>query len=379
MSRFKYYSLNDLSLKASLDRVEFLLIDVKFSEEKDLLDVLEYYNVYKLVESIKSVEPMHEIIDEVKLKTLLKSISKYFNLKTKQDVINDFNSFASDFSGDCEGDRELISYFDDYLSCFEKYKLNKKIDDSDFEILCSIESIPIHFYLRTGYFAQIYPTQLKSRFLSKEKNFELLLLNFTDRENKYKFPQEISKDEYSELCIRYINSEDSNINYIKLLVHGIKGISVFFDLTHNISAMAEKKYKEEKDRISDTDSVIRFSNTIEVYTDYTEYINSNTLFKSLIDLEWLRQNNDKYSLLSFCRSFKYLFIDQSIIGLCSFPNSEMSIIERSLGVGTNNYYKCGSLFSNKNCLILYTIDLYQNILKQEFDLSIEKLLEYFFW
>lgn len=378
MDRFKFYTINDLSLNFAYDRINELLENIEFDEDILLIDVLEYYNVYRLVENIKEKDTNHNFVDEQKQKDIKSFIAKYFNKKNKSNIIQDFNSFNKNVKDDNENRERLIQYFDDYLVCFEKYKLHNKIEEGDFEKILELESIPFYHYLVSPYFSSKYPEQIKKVFLLIPSNFELVISGFTDRGKQYNLPGSIQSDEYSQLCIDYIESDCVNLSYLEMVLNGIKGINKYFKLTPNIRFRAKNRYQEEMNRLRLMESTTYYNTVLEIHTKYTEYISSHSTYKALIDEDWLKKNCDPYSLLSYFRSVNFFLVDQFYLGLCSYPNCEMDIFEKTFGTRTKRNYEAGAHFYNKNALLLSFIHHYQEFLRSDLDTSLELVLQYFF-
>ncbi|WP_415368084.1 hypothetical protein [Erysipelothrix rhusiopathiae] len=378
MGRYKFYTINDRGMNFPYDRINELLESIELDEDILLIDVLEYYNIYRLVENIKENDSNHKLVDEHKQKNIKSFIAKYFNTKNKSDIIQDFNAFNKNVKEDFENKERLIQYFDDYLICFEKYKLHSKIEEVDFEKILELESIPIRYYLVSSYFSKIYPEQIKKNILSKPSNFKLVISGFINGGEKYNFPSIISSKEYSQLCKDYINSEGVNPNYLQILFKGVSGINGYFDLTPNIQLRAKKRYQEIMNELMKSENTIHYKNSFTIFKNYEEYISCDSIYKALMDVDWLINNSDSYSLLSYFRAVNYFFIDEFYLGLCSYPNFEMDIFEKIFGVRTKRHYEVGSHFNNKNFLLKNFIHAYQNFLSNNLDSSLELVLQYYF-
>ncbi|NTJ69595.1 hypothetical protein HQ903_07140 [Enterococcus faecium] len=222
---------------------------------------------------------------------------------------------------------------------------------------------------------------MKKFFLENPSNFELLLSNYSLDGANYYIPNNITKDEMYQFCEKYIESEFTNLNYVRLIGHGIKGLREL-NIDAKLKLKARKRSEELEEEYFNKESDLKSSRTehrIIVYLEKEQYDKSMADFKSLIDLKYLKKENYPENLLEYMMYFYYFFTDNWILNLCSFPNLESSTISRVFsGVHTKKYYETSSYFINKNHLVLLTFKAYQEKLKEISNSRIEELLVYFF-
>ncbi|MBC1603089.1 hypothetical protein HB903_14320, partial [Listeria welshimeri] len=214
-------------------RLKELIKSSEDMETNNLLDMLEVYNILKFMS--KETYPINLSDKQIKeTKSILnKKLNQFFCELSKQDGLEFFEYFFAQNNPDLGGnivkytDMDKYSntlYKEDFLECFEKYKLDVKISENDMIGFFKEYEIPVEYFLKTNYFVKHYPVVMKDIFLAKARNFELVLNNYTPSENRYFIPNNITKDEMYKLCELYIKGETADLNYLYLIRQGIQGI-----------------------------------------------------------------------------------------------------------------------------------------------------------
>lgn len=385
MERVKYYSNNDLSINWQLDRFAELLDSLNSRQEETLIDILELYNILLFLENKVYPRNYSTVEIENSKKTIHKILGKYFGSKKSDEILTDLNYLFSPLTNDDSNktdDYVRVQYREDYLKCFEKYKLHNKFEEKDFEKFINENDLTVYHLLNTNYFSCVYPNLVKSLFLKEPKNFELLVNNYISEKYNYFIPKEITKDEMYKLAEEYIESNDVNSNYLNLLEQNIKGV-IELNIDAKLKLKATKKNKKLYDDLflnKDGEFVSNgIKTTLGVFTNNQEYRDSSIDFKSVIDIDWIKENSQPEELLTYIMYMDYLFNDNWIINLCSFPNLESSTLVRTFsGMKTLRHYETSFYFENKNKLILMSFNVLQEFLKRENNTRIEELLLYFF-
>lgn len=391
MERVKFYGLSDLSTPFHFDRIKNIIENSEKVEVANLLNILEIYNVLKFIKN--EVYPSSLTEEDLKkaMRTFNKSISIFFNKISRNDILQSFEYFFSPEeveeniikkSESTELDKYSHTLFrEDFLECFEKYKLNEKISEDDLDGSIQNYSIPIFYFLKTQYYIREFPLIMKKIFLGNSSNFELLLSNYTLDRSVYFIPNNITKDEMYKFCELYIGSEFANLNYIRLIGKGINGLKEL-SIDAKLQLKARKRSKEIEEKLfhgKNTSISKGMEFRLGVYIDKESYEKSELIFKSLVDLEYLERENYPENLLEYMMYFDYFFTDNWISNLPSFPNLESSTFSRAFsGIYTKKYYEITSYFTNKNFLVLLTFKVFQEKIKEITGSRIEELLVVFF-
>jgi len=388
MTRVKFYGLSDLSIYFHLDRIKSIVEISETLEVDNLLDTLEIYNVLKFINNKIYPSSLTEMDVKTAKNRINKIINIYFCKLSKEDILQSFQYFFS--SGELEEnilkqtekkelDKHSRTLFrDDFLECFEKYKLEKKISENNLHECIENYSIPVFYFLKSQYFIHEFPLLMKKTFLENPSNFELLLSNYSLDGSNYYIPSNITKDEMYQFCEMYIGYEFANLNYIRLIGHGINGLNELY-IDAKLKLKARRRSAEIEKEMFNTESNLINKGSIVIYTDKEDYYQSKLNFKTLVDLKYLEKEHDPENLLEYIMYFDYFFTDNWILNLCSFLNLESSTLGRLFsGIHTKKYYEISPYFTNKNNLILLTFKVYQEKIKEISNSRIEELLAYFF-
>lgn len=390
MKRIKYYSPSDLSIGFHFERFRELIKKYKNLDYSNIIRIVEIYNALKFIEMKIFVNEIS--IEEMKVasKVFKKKLNQFFKEVDKQDISDffrlfflweniDFYEYRSEkiiFEDNVDKNNYQI-YRKDFIECFEKYKLHEIINEKELQDIIEKYEISIEFFLRTNYFIDNYSSLIRKKYLESSKNIELLLTNYIDEGRIISIPSSVSNKELYQLCERYIESEHADLNYLRIVSNGIQGFKEFV-INPKIKAKAKKRAEQIETKIlADKEHV--FEQSICIYTEESEYNNSNVIFKSLIDVEFIKIEKLKENLLQYMMYFNGFFTDNWVLNLCSFPNIESTTLMRLFsGAKTKKNYETSIYFHNKNTLQLLSFKIYQKKLQEIHNYRIEELVVYFF-
>lgn len=405
--RIKFYSKEDMGTGFYLKQVEEVLD--KFLENPDLVpnsavDAIEFNNVVKYIENeVFSIYWSEQYIIDIKkiIIVMRKTISKYFGTLSEIEILESMKEL------------EYI-YYDDFFDFFSRFKYGSKISAIKFEEAFNDSNIPLRFIMKTSYFIEKYPIFLKNSFLSNSLNLELLPECHSDNSNdKLKFPDNITKEEWNILVQEYIENPSSNMNYLKMLENPIKTLdnSKYF----TISAKQKIAIKElQKDFIQsmDVENSGLLANSI-VYTNRERYekdINKAEVEKEmspkeaversilknimvsmgesqpqqysftlrgLVDKEYLTKFHEFFNIFKYVSEELDFFSKKGISKLPSFPNKEIRVISSRTIMQTVNSYTYDIVFNVKQKLAMQKIMVISKILS-EWNIRLEEVIEWYF-
>lgn len=346
-------------------------------------------HLYELSENVLSIFDVLEMLFILKLQIDLtdvkgefyKKIKKYQNSCDEKKIIESFDVIWNDENNEKNQSR----FGETFLEFFVSYDLGSKLSEENIQ-KCVENNIPIHILLKDKYWSEKYPEVLKSILLSNPTNIELLLSNFSDSNVEFFFPKNISKQEYYDLAQKYVtvperyngSTASPNLNYLRLMENGVKGIQSFLIIDSRLKLQIKQEIKRQIDEIFSKGN--GFSTGIIVTSDWGQYISPNPQneLRGFIDAEFIGNNDVKESLLNSIKYLDNLFTPDGQLNLSSFPNIESSALMQAFGIKSKNHYPESFFFQNKQSLILMELNAFQNLLKKNHGLDIEKLLEYFF-
>lgn len=221
---------------------------------------------------------------------------------------------------------------------------------------------------------------MKDFLLNFDKSAELILTQYIekhDREIKdLYFPKNLSLEDKEEIILRYLNSNDPNLNYVRLILNIKKQPNIdISDKTRLIAKRLERKLNNE---IINQDTAIKFGTNIVFDENQEEPLlitkDGNSTFYSYSTNFIKKTNHPLVYLNHFTDLFNYID-NQGCITLVSKDN-DFNVIEKMF-VSSKNEYRIGFLFNHKENLSLGQIYLYDKVILQSQNKSVEFLIKYF--
>lgn len=406
--RVKFYGANDFSISYYLSRME-IIFDLFIEKKKEIsnfTDAIELENTFKIFDSGNySTNWSEEYIDKVNsYKNVLKSKINEFYGRASSELILKYMILL----------KYEYKYREDFFDIFCRFNYGSKISENEFEDNFWKSELPLYYLLKDKYFSSVYPKFIKESFLAKAKHLEYLLSNYTNSTKCfYHIPSNISSDEWNELLGDYINCLEVNPNYLRLLLMPIRGLGTkYFEVTRHQKSEIQKILTLFYQSFDSSELGLHV--ILEVYFDRKLYekkiveLNEksplsppelidnsiiNNLMKSsgekvaeqltlymvsLVDYEKIKDKCDYNSLFTYFLNDSDLFSRKRMSKLPSFPNKETLGVTKSIGVLTRNSYQDTQYFKLKQKLVSLKICAYQRLFS-EFDLSIEQVVDWFFF
>ena len=376
-NRVKYFDNNDMSISFYLERLKTVIdsVDPATYSPCNINDALELLNITQFVDnSLFHREWEQSYTDNLKAKSLAvkKLLSKYFGSLTSADIKNEINVL----------DQE---YYENFITIFSQYKLGDKVTEKEFDTLFSGSGLSIWNILTSKYLVEKYPETVKEKFLANPRNFETFLSNYTYSHNRKTLyiPSNVSKQEMLALCSSYVESEEANPNYLDILLTPIKGTEKYITIGAAMKLKIKKRAEEIQEKLfGDLSSGGGLKISIAVLSSKEAYdkemVNSSpTDMIAYIDSSWLEKYHDYPTILNNFQYLYELFSDDLISTMPSFPNKEMGVFERHMGVKTENSYTIGQYFGLKHQLAAGKMRMVTELLSRH-DIRLEDVIDWFF-
>lgn len=376
-NRVKYFDNNDMSISFYLERLKTVLdsVDPATYSPGNINHALELLNIKQFIDNDllhKDWEKSYADSLKAKCPAIKKLLDKYFGSLTSADIKSEIKVL----------DRE---YYENFITIFSQYKLGDKVTEKEFDALLSGSGLSIWNILTSKYLAEKYPETVKEKFLANPRNFEIFLSNYTYSHNKKTLyiPSNISKQEMLALCNSYVESEEANPNYLDVLLTPIKGTEKYITIGAATKLKIKRRAEEIQDKLfGDLSSGGGLRISIAVLSSKEAYDkemgkSSPTDMIAYIDSSWLEKHHDYPTILN---NFQYLyefFSDDLISTLPSFPNKEMGVVERHMGVKTENSYTIGHYFGLKHQLVAGKMRMVSELLSRH-DIRLEDVIDWFF-
>lgn len=372
LTRVKFYSVNDLSTGFFIDRVEEVV--ERFNSDIEIIDVnqiIELYNVqlffkYKIYSRNWTDEKIKQYEGVIKQFTGI--IAKYFS------KIN---------SCDYEKVLSLLewNYSDDFWRLTEKYKSYERISASDFKYLLNNSRISVLDILLCKFMVKKFGKELRDYIKENISCAEILFGQYIQKveknTNKYYFPDELISEDKCELINNYIEWEEANPNYLKLISEA-KG-SKEFPLTDKIRLKAKRSYEKKIDEMFKNSNGLKYGVEVSFsgkMSNEKQVFFENNMIKATYSTRWIKENLDYPTILN---NFIYLFefTDMQFRYQHVCKESMVGIFEQTLGVKGKNEYVTGTVFNQIQMLADVQMLGYYNELERN-NILIENVIKWFF-
>lgn len=230
-----------------------------------------------------------------------------------------------------------------------------------------------------------YNAVLRDFLLAYPQSAEILLSIYEGKDDfgreKVKYlPQSLTVQDKEKIVSNYIDNEDSNLNYLRLII--IARDRDNFKLSDKTRLKAKRKEKLETDKMFEEQKnisvqkhgmSIRFSENQE---KIKELHIENLITNYSYSLDFIKQNNDIHNLfLNFIFLFEYLD-NQNRIDLINKIN-QMDSLERVIGIHSKSEYLQGFAFNRKEMTSYGQIIAYNTVINRLGE-SLEKVLQIVF-
>lgn len=376
-NRVKYFDNNDMSVSFYLERLKTVAdsVDPATYTPGNINDALELLNIVRFIDNgLFHREWEQSYTDSLKAKSsaIKKLLGKYFGSLTTADIENEIKGLEQD-------------YYENFIAIFAQYKLGDKVTEEEFDALLSGSGLSIWDILASKYLVEKYPDTVKEKFLGSPRNFETFLSNYTYSHNKKTLfiPSNISKQEMLALCDSYVESDEANSNYLDILLKPIKGTEKYITIGAAMKLKIKKRAEEIQEKLfGDLSSGGGLRISIAVLSSKEAYDkemenSSSTDMIAYIDSSWLEKHHDYPTILNNFQYLYELFSDDLISTMPSFPNKEMGVFERHMGVKTENSYTIGQYFGLKHQLTAGKMRMTSELLSRH-DIRLEDVIDWFF-
>lgn len=375
--RVKYYANNDLSIGMYLERLKVVMdaIDPSTHTLSDINDALELSNIVKFIDNhLFHRDWSQRYTDELQSKNsgMRGLIGKYFNNLNSNEIGKAIKLL----------DQE---YHEDFIAYFSRYRLGNKVSEQEFKELLEDSGISIRDVMESKYLVEQYPDTVKEKFLAEPRNFETFLSKYTYSHSKKSLclPKNITKEEMLILCDSYVSSDEANPNYLDILMTPIKGAEKHISIDVPMKLKIKKRIEEIQEKLfGDLSSGGGLRVGLAVFSSKEAYDkelekSAPTDMTAYVDSEWLEEHHDYPTIWNNLQYLYELFSDDLISTMPSFPNKETGVVERLIGVKTENSYPIGQYFGLKHHLTAGKLQMVSELLSR-YDIGLEDVIDWFF-
>lgn len=371
--RVKYYSTNDLSAGFYLKRIEDIICNFVVEKKRvDINEIIELYNIQQFFHN------------------------RIYSIHWTKQQLNDYSEIVSDFSKvigkffsginidtiESMFDTIYYDYRNDFWKLIEKYKVYDKISVEQFRKIISNKHFILNDVLKCKNIVKKFSGEIITYMEKNPFCAEIILSYYLEKHDRniesLYFPVELSNEKKTLILDKYIASNSSNINYLKLIFESNSTNNL--RLPDRLKLKAKRKYDEEIETLFkegtgfEYGAKVSFSNKID--EEFKFETDDNRILSVLYSAKWIKENLDYPTLLN---NFIYLFgyTDLQFRSLHVSRESQMSIIEKDLGIKGRKEYPTGIAFQQIQMLAQLQMIGYCNEL-EKYNIFLEDIIEWFF-
>lgn len=371
--RVKYYSTNDLSAGFYLKRIEDIICNFVVEKKRvDINEIIELYNIQQFFHN------------------------RIYSIHWTKQQLNDYSEIVSDFSKvigkffsginidtiESMFDTIYYDYRNDFWKLIEKYKVYDKISVEQFRKIILNKHFILNDVLKCKNIVKKFSGEIITYMEKNPFCAEIILSYYLEKHDRniesLYFPVELSNEKKTLILDKYIASNSSNINYLKLIFESNSTNNL--RLPDRLKLKAKRKYDEEIEALFkegtgfEYGAKVSFSNKID--EEFKFETDDNRILSVLYSAKWIKENLDYPTLLN---NFIYLFgyTDLQFRSLHVSRESQMSIIEKDLGIKGIKEYPTGIAFQQIQMLAQLQMIGYCNEL-EKYNIFLEDIIEWFF-
>lgn len=371
--RVKYYSTNDLSAGFYLKRIEDIICNFVVEKKRvDINEIIELYNIQQFFHN------------------------RIYSIHWTKQQLNDYSEIVSDFSKvigkffsginidtiESMFDTIYYDYRNDFWKLIEKYKVYDKISVEQFRKIILNKHFILNDVLKCKNIVKKFSDEIITYMEKNPFCAEIILSYYLEKHDRniesLYFPVELSNEKKTLILDKYIASNSSNINYLKLIFESNSTNNL--RLPDRLKLKAKRKYDEEIETLFkegtgfEYGAKVSFSNKID--EEFKFETDDNRILSVLYSAKWIKENLDYPTLLN---NFIYLFgyTDLQFRSLHVSRKSQMSIIEKALGIKGRKEYPTGIAFQQIQMLAQLQMIGYCNEL-EKYNIFLEDIIEWFF-
>lgn len=369
--RIKFHGLDDMSVGYYAGFIPDILDS--FDETRtdySVNDILELYNVLLFLQ--KGILP--KIVSKKKqdsykalMPKLHATIQSFFNSLDERNV----KTHLADMN---------MAYSSDLMALLSKYKIHERVDAPVVLDALKTAGVGIGTILENKAAVAAYDQELRNRLISNANNARLLISKYFQKDSRknVNLPSSFTADDAKKLINDYIESEDVNTNYLKLIVNSkvdeTKGLDVKTKLK------AKQKYQAWNDAFfKNSSGGVSFGVEVKISDDQTEPVtvseeDSATIFT--YSKSWLSENSSPIAILNaFIETLG--FVDKTMLLTAPSYASSLGLFERFMEIDGKESYKTGISFQFKEMTLFYQTVMFDRYLDEKNE-NLEKVLVWFF-
>lgn len=373
LRRVKFYGVQDLSTGWQLPRLVELIEQLDSERPPDnTQELLELFNVEKyLGEEIFPADYSEEqqAIALAKLPRIREAIARHFSTI-------DNSNFDEEIRG---VDWQFI---DDLLELLGRHGAFQRSDSS--VVLPALGGIGIHVgnMLAHPTLVKAYDEDLSALLMSSPANAEIIIRKHLEESSgvSTRIPPSLSTAQSRALIESYIDSEEANPNFVRLVRDAKTNVSIGLDA--KLKLRAKRRYEAMTEKMFAENQAMKTGYGVGLSEEQDDPVLSEISDEDgwsvhyTYAVAWLERTLDEPSILN---NFQHLFEfadDQVLLSLPSYPH-QIGAIEGLFGSKGKDDYVMGNAFRLVDSLTFLRLHVYTQFLESK-DVYIEEVIQWFF-
>lgn len=370
MKRVKFHSnvymSNGYNFNLALDIIKNLS-----EKEYNINDILEFYNILKFFNKgflDNQKDEIQKLCNDSKNKlySIIGKFNKNINNSNIEEYLNQVES----------------NYVEDFFEMLNTYEIYKIINENKFK--CILEKNPkyLRITLHNKDLVTTYEKIVKEALLNTPNSAVLLLDEYEiahlDNHKQMFFPESLTLCDKEKIIINYINCEDANLNYLRIIANLQSTPKLkIYDKT---KLLAKQKATQQEKQLFDKNTGIKMSTSVQFKKDLKKTVEFNfegQNWEYTYDINWIKENIKDFSTL--LNNFIYLFeyVDMQMRWTMVSKLSYMDIFERFIFIYSKRDYPVSAEFKRQNQLSdLQMYGYYVQL--QKLGIRVEELISWFF-
>lgn len=369
LNRVVFYSREDMSAGYNLQKAEELLNTLKLDNVDEINDFLELYHIKLYFDNelfLLTWGETTKILFKEKIQEAWIRIRAFWQTITDAAIISYIDSLEFNYK---ESFWELFNYFQVY----------KKIDKSIFSLILQNHSFQINYILSQNNVVSFFDDEIRAFLIDYDITAELILANFEEqdrfKEINYFFPKSLSLSEKEDIILRYIDFEEANLNYIRLIEHSKDSSDL--KISAKVRLKAKKRSEELNNKIFEEGYSWKIGVQVILSKDQIEpviFTNKDHIFTTTYSEIFLDNQKSNSSLFLIFGGLFGFTDNHGIITLFN-KEKEMNVFEKT-SMKSKNEYPTGTVFLRKSRLSDFQVLIFDHYLNQK-NKSVEILIESF--
>lgn len=371
LKKVVFHSKEDLAGGYNLQQGEHILRANLKSDYTDINELMELYNIKKYIDN------------EIYLKSWSEDDIIDFNKKVKEygKVVGQFMVTINDTNIASIYGNIHRNYIHSFWELVNNQRIFKRISKN---FLCEIlknEPHLIHEFLIHKGIVDYYHKEIKDFLLTYSHSAEILLSFYEVKEDfgkkKKYLPVTLNLEEKETILTNYLDSGNVNLNYLPLIQNARN--RNYFKVCDKTRLKAKRLHESETEKFFANNNGMKYGVSVS-FLENTSKIKEEKVEDNFVHFnyskDFIKRKKDPYSIFqNFLILFQYLDL-QWRINLVN-TRSKMDVLEKVMGVHSNNEYLRGKEFNLLEMSSHLQIVGYNEVLN-EIGISLENVLHHFF-